>query len=336
MNWENKTIVITGGAGFIGSHLVKRLVDHGSRVIVVDNLERGKLSSLSSVKDKVGFFNKDLKNPSGLKDIFKGADVVIHLASKVGGIGVYTSRPYEVFNDMVQIDKNVLDAVLECGIENYFYASSAHVYPIQLQQTISPAAIKEKEAYPADPELSYGMAKLIGEKNIQYAQKEGKNLKAGIARFIGIYGEGQDYHLDTGSVIPVFSHRAIRYPQVPFEVWGTGRETRSYCYVGDAVECILRMISKMEYDSLVGPLNVGKQEFVSIKEIAEKIIAISGKDITIKFDESKETLIWGQWCDCSAAKRILGWEAKTTFDDGLKIIYSDVKMRLENGISTHE
>ena len=330
MTWKNKTIVVTGGAGFIGSHLVKRIVNYGSKVIVVDNLERGEISSLSSVKDKVGFFNKDLRTPDGLKDIFRGADVVIHLASKVGGIGVYTSKPYEVFNDMVQIDRNVLDAVLECGVEKYFYASSAHVYPIHLQQEIAPPPIKEEDAYPADPELSYGLAKMVGEKNIQYAQSEGKTFRAAIARFIGIYGEGQDYNLDTGSVIPVFSHRAIKYPEVKFDVWGTGKETRSYCYIGDAVDCIIKMIEKMDKDDLVGPLNVGKQEFISIKEIAEKVISISGKEITIDFDKSKDTLIWGQWCDCSAAKKVLGWEAKTSFEDGLKIVYSDVNIRLED------
>ncbi len=328
MSWKNKTIVVTGGAGFIGSHLVKKLVNQEAKVVVVDNLERGKLLSLDSVIDRVGFLNKDLRDSNGLKDIFRGADIVVHLASKVGGIGVYTSKPHEVFNDMIQIDKNVLDAVLECGIEKYFYASSAHVYPIHLQQEVGSPAIKESDAYPADPELSYGLAKLVGEKNIQYAQNEGKNFKAAIARFIGIYGEGQDYNLNTGSVIPVFSHRAIKYPDIKFDVWGTGRETRSYCYIADAVDCMLKMIEKMDKDYLVGPLNVGKQEFISIKEIAEKIIEISGKDITIDFDESKETLIWGQWCDCSAAKKTLDWEAKTSFEDGLKIIYSDVKMRL--------
>ena len=162
MNLKNKTIVVTGGAGFIGSHLVKKLVNQEAKVIVVDNLERGKLLSLASVIDRVGFLNKDLRDSNGLKDIFRGADVVVHLASKVGGIGVYTSKPHEVFNDMVQIDKNVLDAVLECGIEKYFYASSAHVYPIHLQQEVGPPAIKESDAYPADPELSYGLAKLVG------------------------------------------------------------------------------------------------------------------------------------------------------------------------------
>jgi len=330
--WNGKKVVVTGGAGFIGSHLTKELLRLNASVMILDNFVRGSLKNLSSTEKSFIHYNIDLRTSKDLTNFFTGADIVIHLASRVGGIGVYTSQPYQVFNDMLSIDNNVLQAVLKSGVNRFFYASSAHVYPIELQQVPNPPAIKEEQAYPSNPELSYGLAKLVGEKNIQFAMKENKNFRAAIARYIGIYGEGQEFNLDTGSVIPVFSHRAIKYPETQFSVWGTGKETRSYCYIDDAIECTLKMIEKMDSMPLVGPLNVGKEEFISIGDIASEIIAISDKDIPILFDTSKETLIWGQWCDCSKAEQVLdGWRALTPFKEGLKKVYDDVKMRINKG-----
>ena len=117
---------------------------------------------------------------------------------------------------------------------------------------------------------------------------------------------------------------------MPFSVWGTGQETRSYCYIDDAVECTKRMIEKMEVKQIVGPLNVDKQERIKIEDIAKKVIEISEKDIIIEFDTTKETLIWGQWCDCSLAKQELdGWEATVSFEEGLKKIQQDLLRRID-------
>jgi nucleoside-diphosphate-sugar epimerase len=299
--------------------------------MIIDNLERGDTSGLEIDGNNISMRNIDLRNTDECKGMFYDMDIVVHLASKVGGIGVYTSRPYEVFRDMLKIDANVLDEVISSGVERYFYASSAHIYPLELQATPNPLAIKEEQAFPANPELSYGMAKLVGEKNIVYAMGEHQNLRSAVARYIGIYGPGQDYGLDTGSVIPVFSHRAIKHPKTPFSVWGTGEETRSYCFIDDAVECTIRMIEKMESTPLVGPLNVGKQEIISIADIAAAVIEISGKKIEIEFDRTKDTLIWGQWCDCSLAEKTLdGWKAATSFKEGLKVVYKDIRERLNN------
>jgi len=329
--WKNKKVLITGGAGFIGSNLAKDLLNNNAKITIVDNFERGKMEFIEDISSSVDLIVGDLKNKSFCKQVFsKDIDIVIHMASKVGGIGYYTSKPYEVINEMLKIDSNVLESVLENNIHRYFYASSAHVYPIELQGTPDSVAITEDQAYPSNPELSYGWAKLIAEKQIEYACKENPNLRVAMARYIGIFGPNQDYALETGSVIPVFTHRAIKYPKVPFSVWGTGQETRSYCYIDDAVECTKRMIEKMEVKQIVGPLNVGKQERIKIEDIAKKVIEISEKDIIIEFDTTKETLIWGQWCDCSLAKQELdGWEATVSFEEGLKKIQQDLLRRID-------
>jgi nucleoside-diphosphate-sugar epimerase len=321
-------ILVTGGAGFIGSHFVKRMVNKGYNVTVIDNLERGKLEFLRDVLNKINFVNADLQDFNSVKDLFKNQDCVVHLASKVGGIGTYLSQPYEVMKSNITMDSNVLKGIIENKIEKYFYASSAHIYPKELQTIPNSPLIEETQAYPSNPELTYGWAKLIGEISLESAVKEYSFLKASIARFIGIYGPNQDFGLNTGSVIPVFSHRAIKYPEVPFNVWGTGKETRSYCFIEDTLDCMELMIQKMDELDLVGPLNVGKEERISIKEIADIVVKISNKNINVEFDTSKDTVIWGQWCSCQKAKNILGWEAKTTLEEGIKVVYTDIKNRI--------
>jgi GDP-D-mannose 3',5'-epimerase len=324
-----KKILVTGGAGFIGSNLVKRLVERGYDVTAIDNLERGKVDFVENIKP-LKLVVCDLTDYETMQQFFEDKDVVIHLASKVGGIGVYLDNPYDVMKTNMEMDANVLKAILHYKIDTYFYASSAHIYPKELQMIADSPMIKESDAYPANPELTYGWAKLIGEKSIESAIVENDWLKAAIARFIGIYGPNQDFGLETGSVIPVFSHRAIKYPEVPFRVWGTGKETRSYCYIDDALDCIEKMIDAMDTKQLVGPYNVGKGERCTVEDIANTAVEISGKDIEIEWDTDKKTVIWGQWCDVSKAKEELGWEAETSLTDGMTKVYNDIKNRIEN------
>ena len=323
-----KKILVTGGAGFIGSHLVKRLVKQGHEVTVIDNLERGKIEFISDIITDVKMIHTDLTDYDECSRYFIGKDMVIHLASKVGGIGTYLSKPYDVMKSNMMMDSNVLRGIIENKIDTYFYASSAHIYPKELQTIADSPMIKESDAYPANPELTYGWAKLIGEKAIESAVVEYDWMNVAIARFIGIYGPNQDFQLETGSVIPVFSHRGVRYPEVPFSIWGTGTETRSYCFIEDALDCIQKMVEALDTKQLVGPYNVGKGERCTISDIAETVVEISGKDIQIEYDTTKNTVIWGQWCDCSLVKEELGWEAKTSLREGLEVVYNDIKNRL--------
>lgn len=322
-------ILITGGAGFIGSNLVNKMVRSDIEITVLDNLERGDLNFISNNLNKIKFINCDLTNFNEVSKYFKEMDVVIHLASKVGGIGTYLSNPYDVMKTNIAIDSNVLDSVIKYKVKKYFYASSAHIYPKEYQTVINSQKIKEENAYPANPELTYGWAKLIGEISVTSASAQYDWLNVAIARFIGIYGPNQDFNLATGSVIPVFSHRAIMYPEIKFNIWGTGKETRSYCYIDDALECIEKMVNALDSKKIVGPYNIGKDESVSISHIANTIIEISNKDIKIHFDETKNTVIWGQCCDCSLVKEELNWEAKTTLKEGLKVVYEDIKQRIK-------
>lgn len=329
--WHRKKVCITGGAGFIGSNLAKDLVKEGCFVRVVDNLERGRLENLGSVIKSIEFVEKDICYAEVCNEICKDMDVVFHLASKVGGIGYYLEKPGEVITQNIRMDLNVLEAVLRQNVQRYFYASSAHVYPIELQREPNSQALKEEDVLPAHPGLSYGWAKLIAEKQIECLIRENRPLKAAIARLIGIYGENQDIDLQTGSAIPVFCRRAIEYSDTaPFIIWGIGKETRSYCFIEDAVEAMKKMVVKLEKKSLVGPLNIGKSERIAIGDLAQHVVKTSGKNIKIQCDKTKETQIWGQMCDCSKAKAELnGWEAKTPLEVGLTRSYAYVERRLK-------
>jgi nucleoside-diphosphate-sugar epimerase len=328
--WSGKSVLVTGGAGFIGSHLTPALVAAGARVTVVDNLQRGSTEVLRAVWGEITFHQVDLLDQQAAIQVCIGQDVVLHLASRVGGIGYYTRRPFEVIEANLQMDGNVLGAALAREVPFYFYASSAHVYPIELQGDAEALPIREDQVLPAHPELSYGWAKLMGEKRIEYALAEGKPVRVSIARIIGAYGPNQDFDLTTGSAIPVFIRRAIEYPRLrPFRVLGTGRETRSYCFVGDIIAGIMTSIEQLADRPYVGPFNLGAEGRVSIGELAQTIVDISGKEIAIEFDSNHPTLIWGQALDFSLVSSLLqGWRPVVDLHEGLRFCYHDIERRL--------
>lgn len=328
--WSDKKVLVTGAAGFIGSNLIPRLLKEGARIRGVDNLERGKLDYLGSVLDKIEFRQASLLDQSVCHEICQDMDIVFHLASKVGGIGYYLSHPSDVLMQDVLMDAFMLEGAQKANVERYFYSSSAHVYPIELQQEIQAPCIREEQAIPAHPELSYGWAKLIGEKQIEYAIAQGTTLRGVIFRLIGVFGPNQDLDLATGSCIPVFTRRAIEYPQrQPFTILGTGKETRSYCYIDDVLDAMLLAMEKLDDVQLLEPLNIGSDELISIGDLAKTIIEISGKDISLDYDTSHKTVIWGQLLDCSKARELLvGWEPKISMREGLERVYPEIERRL--------
>ncbi len=317
--WKHRRVVVTGGAGFIGSNLVARLVREGSRVRVVDNLERGRPEYLAGYQNDIDFLRGDLKSAAVCESACRDVDVIFHLASKVGGIRYYMERAGDVFRENTLMDHNMWSAAIHAGVPYYFYASSAHVYPGNLQQSPDAPLILEEQAYPASPELSYGWAKLIGEQLIQYTINQGDcNTRSAIARIIGSYGPNQDLDLATGSCIPVFCRRAIRYPdEGPFRVLGTGAETRSYHFVSDTIEAFLRSVQKLEDSRLVGPFNLGSEDRISIGDLAREVIAVAGKRISIEWDTNHPTLIWGQAVACGLASDLLdGWKPQVSLHVG--------------------
>lgn len=321
--WKNKNILITGGAGFIGSNLANNLSNICNKVCVIDNLERGNIKNLNK---KISFIKLDLAKNKNLEKYFKDIDVVFHLASKVGGINYYLSNQYDVLKDNITIDTNVINQSVDSNIKHFFYASSSHIYPKSMQSSYRITKIQEKDSKFSHPYLSYGWAKLIGEELIRFAYQK-KKTNFVIGRLVGIFGPNQDIDLNKGSIIPVLCHRALIYPKAKYEILTPGKETRSFCYIDDALEFIKLSIEKNN-KNMDFTYNIGSDEFVTIRQIADHIIRISNKDIKLKVNDLNIPEIKSQFCDCTKIKKLTGYKTRTTFYQGLEYVYKNISERI--------
>jgi GDP-D-mannose 3',5'-epimerase len=328
--WRGRRVLVTGGAGFLGSNLVARLLELGARVRVADSRER--TAEPRGWEGGVDFRPADLRDPRACREVCAGQEVVFHCASRVGSNEYYRRHPGSVLGENLLLDAQMLAAAAEAGVARYLYPSSSMVYPRTRQQSPDAPALKEDEALPADPPNSYGWAKLIGEKAVEsVAAAETGRLRAALLRLENVYGPGQDIDLERGSLLPVLVRRALDYPQMPFRVRGTGRETRCYCYVTDAVEACLRGVEALADRRVVGPLNVSGDERVSVGQLVEEVVRLSGKDIRVEWIPG-ETPLWGQVVDCRRAQAELnGWRAVVPLAEGIRRLFADVAARLEAG-----
>ena len=278
-------ILITGGAGFIGSNLSNYLYKKGFKITIIDNLERGNKKNLNS---NIKLINYDLrKNPKKIENYFKKSEIVIHLASKVGSWKYYEDNAFEVFQDNALIDSNVINLINKFKITKYIYASSSHVYPSNLQTQKKKYILKENDSKDSHPLLSYGWAKLIAEKQIINLSNKIKNSKFVILRFVGIYGSNQNTNIEKGSIIPVLCKRASNYPKSEYKILTNGEEVRSYCHIDDTCNCIFKLILKINKINKYETFNVCSSQKIKIKDIAKKIILISKKKIILKIPKKK-------------------------------------------------
>ena len=311
MNWKGMSVLVTGGAGFIGSHLVDALINKGAHVKVVDNLIRGKLSNIVHCRDKIEFVEEDLAKRPVAYEATRNIDVCFHLAATVGGVQFMASHPAEIFKS-VCIDHNVIDACWKTGVERLLYTSSACVYPVSLQEHVSQRPLKEEDAYSVEPDTDYGWVKMLGEIQCR-AYHRAYGMEIAIVRPFNPYGERESFDPNDSHVIPALIRKAVNREN-PFVVWGDGTQTRSFEYVGDVVE---GMILAVEKAVNADPINLGSSD-ISIRELAELILKLTGHEIPIQWDTSKHVGVKSRKADVSKAKKLLGWNAKTPLEKGLK------------------
>lgn len=318
--------VVTGGAGFIGSHLVKRLLDEGREVLVADNFSRGRLENLKDVgAEKVKWVKADLRDYSQALAAIKDAETVYHLAAVVGSVEyLHGSEMAELraLQDNLVIDANVFRACLQYKVRRIVYASSVSVYPIDLQQKLD-VVLSEEDLRYYNPEGGYGWAKLLGEIQLGWM----KGIDIGIARIFTAYGPGEPLD-ETAHAVPALVRKAIMYPKEDFIVWGPGEQTRSFMYVSDCVEALLRLEEKASNPPLI--VNVGSDKPISIRELAEKIVEISGKEIKIKYDPSKPVGPMSRTANIKKAREELGWNPTVSLEEGLRHTYGWVKKKLQS------
>lgn len=308
--WKNKKVLVTGGTGFIGSHVVEKLVARGAVVSVIDNLQSGKIKNIDYLDGKVKFFPGDCTNSTDALTACKGNEVVMNLAARVGGIEYNRTHQAKMLRDNLNIATTMIEAARLSEVERFLVISSACVYPRDAQ-----IPTPEAEGFCSEPEPTnggYGWAKRMAEKlGAYYSEQYG--MKVGIVRPYNAYGPRDHFDPQTSHVIAALIKRVFD-GENPVVVWGSGKQTRAFLYVEDLAE---GMIQAIERYPVPDPVNLGADEEVSIAELIKKIVVLTERKTAIQFDTSKPDGSPRRNSDNTKAKEKIGFTAKTPLAQGL-------------------
>lgn len=308
--WEGKRVLVTGGASFIGSHLVEELIGRGAAVQVADNFSSGTEENLANIRDKITLTHGDLMRSHVADWAVKDQQIVFHLASDHGGRGYVDTNQSGPASNLV-LGGQVFRAALEAGVDKVVFASSGCVYPNFLQSN------PREEVYlteglvkpPYDADNMYGWGKLMNELVLK-AYYEERGMKSAICRFFTVYGpRGKENH----AIIAMIARAFIG--QDPFEVWGDGTQVRNWTYVADIVDGLIRAAQSVDDATAV---NLGTMERVTVEDAARLILELSGHDAEIEFLTDKPTGPLNRVADNTLAHDLLGWEPWHSFREGVQ------------------
>jgi UDP-glucose 4-epimerase len=323
--WKNKRVLVTGGASFIGSHLVDSILEKGAIVRVADDFSSGRLENLQYPLEKndsdawtsegLSVWKGDLKEKSFTKHVMRDIDIVFHLAALHGGRGYIHTHPAECCTNMI-LDQLVFEEAYRAGVDRICFASSACVYPSYLQEeTGSSYLLKEEDADPftrnkAFADLEYGWAKFMGEMALKAYHRE-YGMKTSSVRIFTAYGPREN---ETHAIIALIAKAFIKMD--PYTIWGTGEQDRNFTYVQDIVDALMLVAEKIEDGS---PVNAGRDDRITINQAADLVFDIVGwRPKVVKHDLSKPQGVASRAADLTRARRLLGWEPRTSYKDGFK------------------
>jgi len=324
VDWTQRSVLVTGGAGFIGSHLVKRLVAEDAEVVVADDFSRGSLDNIGHLRDDIELRPVDLTTSEGCERAVREVDDVFHLAASVGGIHYIKRENVGGLTPSVLMNQHMLDAAQRGDVERFLFASSACIYR---QEHDDLNKFGEDQAIPANPHSTYGWAKVLGEVACD-AYHEDCDINTGAVRIFNCYGPRESLDSESSHVIPSLCRKVIEEPNGgSIELFGDGTQERGFIFVTDLVDGMLQAMDK----KLDGePINLGSsKEVVTMNELAERIIAISDKDLEVEHDLSKPTGTDKYAADMTEMKRELDWEPEITLYDGLQEIYEWAEAELQ-------
>jgi nucleoside-diphosphate-sugar epimerase len=312
MFWQDRPVLVTGGTSFIGSHLVDVLVARGARVRVVDDLSSGRLENIQSYleNDQVELVQDDLRSPGVTQRAMQGINLVFHLAADHGGRG-YVDLHQAATASNLYLDGLVFYEARQAGVEKVVFASSGCVYPNFVQSN------PDKEVYltedvvapPHDADNMYGWAKLMGELTLQAYHKE-YGMKAASCRYFTVYGpRGVENHAVIAMIAKAFTK------QNPFEVWGDGTQIRNWTYIDDIVSGTVLAAEKIDDGTAV---NLGTMERVRVLDAVKMVMAYTGHSAGIRLRPDMPTGPLNRVADNTLAKRLMGWEPKVPFAEGLR------------------
>jgi len=309
--WKNRKVLVTGGTGFIGSHVVEQLVKRQAQVTVFDRMRGGVIKNIKHLKSAVRFIAGDCADISQATKACKNQEVVMNLAARVGGIAFNSAHQATMLSTNLAIASVMIEAARRSDVERFLVVSSACIYPSDAK-----IPTPESEGFRGEPEPTnggYGWAKRIAEKlGAYYAEEYGMNV--GIVRPYNAYGPRDHFDPEKSHVIPALIKRVFD-GENPLAVWGSGDQTRAFLYVEDFAEGLITAIEKYP---AADPVNIGTNEEVSIRTLIEMIVKLSGKKTRIIFDTSKPDGSPRRNSDNSKAKKLIGFEAHTKLKEGLR------------------
>ncbi len=325
MDWQARKVLVTGGASFIGSHLVDRLLMRGAEVTAADDLSSGRLDNLEYPLKQDGSATwradgltvevGDLKDRGFARAVTAGKDTVFHLAALHGGRGYIDTHPVECSSNML-LDQMVFAEAYRAGVERICFASSACVYPAYLQdETGSGYLLKEDDADPfvrdkALADLEYGWAKLMGEMTLRAYHRQ-YGVKTSSVRIFTAYGPREN---ETHAIIALIA-KALTHMD-PYVIWGSGEQDRNFTYVQDTVEGMIRVAETVEDG---GAVNVGRDDRLTINEaIALVFDAIKWTPRMVARDLTKPQGVASRAADLTRCRNLLGWEPEVGYREGFE------------------
>ena len=319
---------VAGAGGFIGGHLVNRLINNGHNVVAVDIKKKEEWFQIN--KSSKNFFEYDLKVLKNCQDTVENIDVIINLACNMGGIGFITSYKAECMLSVL-INTNLLMQAKEKKVKKYFYSSSACIYPTNIQSDQKSVALKEETAYPANSEDGYGWEKLFSERMCKHFYED-FNLEVRVARFHNCYGPYGSWYGGREKAPAALTRKFVEAKikeKNEIEIWGNGEQVRSFMYVDDCLDGVLKLIDSNFRD----PINIGSSEDVTINEMADILEKISGVKPKRKYKLDAPRGVFNRNSDNTLIKKALKWEPSIKLADGLKTtfdwIFKEYKKKYE-------
>ena len=320
-----KKILVTGAGGFIGGHLVKELQNRNYKVRAADIKPFSEWFQCSNNAEN---FVLDMSVKENCFKMADGVDGVINMACNMGGMG-FIENNKALCMLSVLVNTHMLMACKEFKIKKYFFSSSACAYNKDLQNDVSVTGLKESDAYPANPEDGYGWEKLFSERMCRHFLED-YGLDVKVARYHNIFGPNGTYDGGREKAPAALCRKIINSilnQRDIIDVWGDGKQTRSFLYIDDCIEATLKLFAS-EYH---GPINIGSEEKVSINEMIDKIEKISNKKVKRNYQLDKPKGVRGRNSDNALIRSQLKWEPKFSLYQGLEKtydwIYSEIKKK---------
>lgn len=323
-------VLVTGAGGFIGGHVVAALRKGGADD--VRGVDKAPLEQWHQQFDDVENQSADLQDVAACHRACEGIDVVYNLAADMGGMG-FIENNKALCMLSVLISTHMLEAARAAGVQRFFYSSSACVYAARKQESPEVEPLRESDAYPAMPEDGYGWEKLFSERMCRHYYED-FGLETRVARYHNVYGPLGTYDGGREKAPAAISRKvamAVRSGRHEIEIWGDGKQTRSFTYIDDCVEGTMRLTDS----DVREPINIGSEQLVSIDELVDIVEGIAGVQLERRYNLDAPQGVRGRNSDNTLVTDRLGWAPSTSLEHGLEQTYAWIDEQIGRQFDAH-